>query len=428
MGFLLCKTRALTALQKKRTVNTFWLILAIYACALPAQAATSRGYAAIVLEAATGAVVSETNADRQLYPASLTKMMTVYLLFEALERGEMKKSDFIRVSSHATAQPPTKIGLTAGSRLTVEDAIQAIITRSANDIAVAVGEYLGGTESGFAEIMTKKAREIGMTRTTFRNASGLPDPRQNSTARDMSTLARRLILDFPQHYHYFGERRVTVAGRMVNGHNKLMERYPGMDGMKTGYINASGYNLVSSASRGGVRLIGVVFGGRSPSSRDKQMAQILDKGFRIYGVLAKPADKTGVVTASTLNAPPTPKSKPERTELPEVSLPPVKESKSLVEAGIVAPPPPPAEPSDEWAVQVGAYRDETGARIALSEMMNKWPQYKGASAKVAPVDTPLGKLYRAQITGLDEEASEAICAEIRKTNRNCLILAPGQTS
>ncbi|MCB1529745.1 MAG: D-alanyl-D-alanine carboxypeptidase [Rhodospirillales bacterium] len=264
-------------------------------------------YASIVMDADTGLILSQRYADKVLHPASLTKMMTLLLLFEALERGDISLRSRIRVSSRAASMVPVKLGLKAGSSIRVEDAIYALAIRSANDIAAAVGEHLAGSESRFALLMTRRARDIGMSRTTFRNASGLHDPRQVSTARDMARLARYILVRYPQYYKYFSAKQFTYRGKTYRTHNNLMNTYSGMDGFKTGYINASGFNLVSSARRNGRRIIGVVFGGRTARSRDAHMAQIMDRGFARLG---------DVRVASAKNAP-----VPDRKPVPALSSP-----------------------------------------------------------------------------------------------------------
>lgn len=236
-------------------------------------------YAAIVIDADTGAVLSESGADKQLHPASLVKMMTLMMTFEALESGSLHLRDRITVSRHAASMIPSKLGLDPGESIRVEDAIYAVVTKSANDMAVALAEKLGGTESNFAAQMTRRAHAIGMKNTYFYNASGLHDRRQVSSARDMAQLGYYIQHRYPQYYHYFSTRQFTYQGNTFRNHNRLMETYAGMDGFKTGFIQQSGFNLVASAKRGNRRLIGVVFGGRTTASRNAQMAKLLDQGF-----------------------------------------------------------------------------------------------------------------------------------------------------
>ena len=233
-------------------------------------------YAAIFIDARTGRVLYEHASNEPRYPASLTKMMTLYLLFEALDEGRMRLDEDIPVSAYAAARPPSKMGFKRGGSIDARSAILALCVRSANDVAVAVAERLAGSEEAFARMMTLKARQLGMTNTHFRNASGLPDDAQRTTARDMAVLAVALRTRFPHHYHYFANREFVFGGRVVRGHNSLLGRVPGVDGLKTGYIRASGFNLATSAGRGGRRIVAVVMGGESAASRDAHMASLVE--------------------------------------------------------------------------------------------------------------------------------------------------------
>ena len=232
-------------------------------------------YSALVVDAATGETLHQVNATAARYPASLTKMMTLYLTFEALDQGRLSKSTLIPVSQVAARQPPSRIGLKSGQTIDVESAILALSVKSGNDVAVALAEYLGGSEEAFARQMTARARQLGMSGTTFRNASGLPDPEQQTTARDMAVLGKALRTRFPQHYHYFSEQAFNYNGRMVRGHNDLLGRVEGVDGIKTGYIRASGYNIVTSVNSGGRRLIVVVMGADSARARNAQVEALI---------------------------------------------------------------------------------------------------------------------------------------------------------
>ncbi len=236
-------------------------------------------YASIVIDADSGMVLSQENADHSLHPASLTKIMTMLLLFDALESGKLTQKSRLVATSHAASMPPSKVGLAPGKSISVYDALRTLSTKSANDVAVTVAENLGGSETKFAHLMNLKARGIGMTGTNFVNASGLHDYRQLSTARDMAKLAKYLIDNYPKYYSIFGISQYTYAGKSYHNHNKLMKTYSGMDGIKTGYVAASGFNLVASAKRGNTRLIGVVFGGKTAASRNAHMADLLDRGF-----------------------------------------------------------------------------------------------------------------------------------------------------
>jgi len=239
--------------------------------------AAQEKYAAIVVDAGTGKTLFEVSSTAQRYPASLTKMMTLYLLFEALESGRVSKQTQIPVSDNAARQPPTKLRFKRGESIDVDSAIRAIVVKSANDVAVAVGEYLGGSEDQFAAMMTSKARQIGMSSTVFRNASGLPDDGQHTTARDMATLGLALRARFPQHFHYFSESDFMFRGRLVRGHNDMLGRVRGVDGIKTGYIKASGFNIVTSYNADGRHLIVVVMGADSARQRNDHVEALIQR-------------------------------------------------------------------------------------------------------------------------------------------------------
>lgn len=249
----------------------------------PVPTYTSTKYAAIVVNANDGKVLYQASSDAIRHPASLTKMMTLYLLFEAMDAGRVSKTTEIPVSDYARSRPPTKIGFKKGSSVDAETAILALTVKSANDVAVAVAEYLGGTEDNFAALMTAKARALGMRSTVFRNASGLPDPGQVTTARDMALLGMALRKRFPQYYSYFSMQSFSYRGRTIRGHNDLIGGVSGVDGIKTGYIRASGFNVVTSVSRGNRRLVAVVMGGDSAKSRNANMAALIERYMPDYG-------------------------------------------------------------------------------------------------------------------------------------------------
>ena len=264
------------------------VVLAGVPTAARAQIGSDR-YASMVVDVQTGQIISASNPDDYRFPASLTKLMTIYLVFEAIRDRRLNLTDPVPISAWAAAMPPTKLGLIPGSTLSVEQALLGLVTKSANDAAAALGEMLGGDEDRFAQLMTIRAHALGMSRTTFRNASGLPDWGQVTTARDLAVLARHLIQDFPQYYHYFSTPSFVFHGRIVPNHQSMLKTYAGADGLKTGYTEASGYNLVTSAVRpaahGDVRLIGVVLGASNGWERDQHMAALLDQGFLRLGVV-----------------------------------------------------------------------------------------------------------------------------------------------
>jgi D-alanyl-D-alanine carboxypeptidase len=234
-------------------------------------------YAAIVVDATTGKQIFEMNSTAPRYPASLTKMMTLYLVFEALDTSRLSKDTQMLVSAHAASQPPTRLRLRAGETIDVDTAIRGVVVKSANDAAVVVAEYLGGTEEAFAAKMTATARQIGMRGTVFRNASGLPDEGQHTTARDMAVLGLALRQRFPQYYHYFAETDFVFRGKTVRGHNDMLGRVAGVDGIKTGYIRASGFNILTSYAAGGKRLVVVVMGANSARERNAHAEALLER-------------------------------------------------------------------------------------------------------------------------------------------------------
>ena len=265
-------------------------------------------YAGIVVDAKTGNILYGQNADSLRYPASLTKMMTLYLVFEALESGRIKLNTAVPVSANAAAEPPSKLGLRKGGSFTVEQGILALVTRSANDASTAFGEFLGGSEGRFAQMMTAKARSLGMTRTTYRNAHGLPNTAQMTTARDQARLGLALRQHFPQYYGYFSTRSFTYGKQVIGNHNRLVGNVRGVDGIKTGYTRAAGFNLVTSAQVDGRSIVAVVLGGTSGGARDAQMRKLvaayLPKASRSGkgNMIEEPAETQFVASAKPVSA------------------------------------------------------------------------------------------------------------------------------
>lgn len=366
-----------------------------------AASKTSSRYGAIVMDYDNGSVLYGVNPDRRSYPASLTKVMTLYLLFDALEQGKMRLDSTMQVSSHASAQAPSKLGLAAGERISVEDAVLALVTKSANDVAVVIAEALGGSEDRFADLMTAKARKIGMGDTTYQNASGLPNSGQVSTPRDQAVLARALIRDHGNYYHYFSTRQFRWRGQPITTHNRLMLRYQGADGIKTGYINASGFNLIASAKRDGRRIIGVVFGGDTASWRDKNMAQILDKGF----ARLDRADLDSLIASANSKG---------------------GQAGRLKVAAAVAPDDEQGDDDPEsWAIQVGAYSAYKSAHQAASSAAKKL----GGLVSKATVEVNKAKqgkqmLYRARLSGFTEDQARAACKRLSRAKKDCKVVQP----
>lgn len=422
----------------------------------------------IVVDAATGEIVSASNADTQTYPASLTKMMTLYLLFEALADGRVKLTDTIQFSNYAAGQPATNLNVDGGDQISVETAILALVVRSANDAATAIGEHLGGTEAGFAKLMTAKARSLGMTQTTFRNANGLPDPKQKTTARDLATLAVALIRDFPQYYDYFSRTKFKYRGVTYNGHNRLLNSYKGYDGIKTGYIRASGFNLASSAKRDGRRLVVVVLGGSSPSARDRKVADLLDDGFKrtkgtglLLAAKAPNSTKTPPaahapepapaatdnqamdrVVAKALQAPDAPKAgiidaefqlKPYTATLTSSAprLIPMLKPGTGGEIAIASAAKPDTQSTTmvwkadgDYGIQVGAYSKYNAAQNAAQIAAKAEPDLL-ADARIVIDSQKMnngGKVYRARVAGLTKADAQTACRNLKAKRTDCLVL------
>jgi D-alanyl-D-alanine carboxypeptidase (penicillin-binding protein 5/6) len=428
---------------------------------LVAQSSDNLRYAAIVVDAESGEVLFARHADSRRYPASITKVMTLYLTFEALAEGRVKPDDVITVSPHAASQPPSKLGLAAGQTITLDNAMKATAVRSANDMAVAIAEHVGGSEARFAAQMTLKARELGMTQTRYVNANGLPDARQLTSARDLAILARAVMRDFPQYYRYFGLHDWVYEGREYRNTNGLLRTGLGYDGMKTGYTNASGYNLAASAVRDGKRLITIVLGGRTTASRNAHVAELMNTGFeveraRASGQLIRVAqtyfeergfgigsDNGGPVQYASLerdedegSAPVTYASLPAAPAAPApaetrtvAALLRADASGSDVTAalngapvgGRPAPRTPPRQTDDGWMVQVGAFRDEAVARDWLTEVNRRFRSHFANAERT--VQNASG-WYRSRFTGMTEAAAQAACATLAERRVTCMVVRP----
>ena len=391
------------------------------------QRAEAAKYAAIVIEEDSGKVLFSRSADSLRYPASLTKIMTLYLVFEELASGRLKMDSRMKVSRLAAGRSPSKLYLKTGQSITVENAIYALVTKSANDVATAIAEHLSGSEREFAERMTRKARALGMSRTTFRNASGLPHSKQRSTARDMARLAVAMRRDFPQFYDFFSARSFRWKGQKFKNHNRLLSAYKGTDGIKTGYINASGFNLVASVERRGVRLIGVVFGGKTGRSRDRHMMQILDASFK----RAKPANLGTQVAAVRV----LPKRK---TTIPPKELPVAPPDRRKVRANVdVSVADATAyldadshtnsanEDSFEtiWSVQIGSFAKRANAHKAAARARRVADNVLGRSpARLTLVTRGNLPLWRVRFNNLDEDQARSACAALFAKGRPCFAI------
>ena len=355
-----------------------------------AQIGSAR-YSSIVVDAKTGDVLEDVNADAPRHPASLTKMMTLYLTFEALRDRRISLDQTVPVSAHAASMEPTKLGLVPGTHLTVEQAILGLVTKSANDAASALGELLGGSEDRFGQMMTLRARALGMNHTTFMNASGLPNPNQWTTARDLAVLTQRLIKDFPGYYRYFSTPSFVWHRQVIFNHDNMLRTYPGADGLKTGYTDASGHNLVTSAVRGGVRLIGVELGAATNGERDIHMASLLDSGFEQMDV---PVFHKRILMASRLTL-------ISSAHAAEVTRPMRGRHNAT------------------WSVQVGTFGTAAAARRAAITARHA---AAAGEVRIQRVKLRRKTIWRAQVTGLTAADAQDACSGHRK--HACLVVRP----
>lgn len=384
--------------------------LLISLAASPASAGTK--YAALVLDVESGKVLFSRHADARRHPASLTKIMTLYMLFDALDRGKLTLNQRLPVSARAAGQPPSKLGLKRGQTIRVRDAIKALVTKSANDVATVVGEAIGRTEYRFAVAMTEKAKELGLRSTRFMNASGLHDRRQVTTARDMARLAIAIRRDFPHYYKEFSTRSFTYGGRTYKNHNKLLGRFDGTDGVKTGYINASGFNLVASVERNGSRLVGVVFGGRSGRTRNAHMRKILTNGF-------KRAEEIRIASFK----PPLPVMRPTLV----AAAPPQTVTELIAAVGSAGEDEVGSrDDSGSWGVQVGAYSTELRARRSIATARGLLPDMlSDTEGKVEPLANRDVPIYRARLFGLLEKEARSVCLDLKRRHLPCVPVPAG---
>lgn len=430
------------------------LLIALSFCVaiLSLSTTAQAGSAQLLLDARTGEVLASENPDELNHPASLTKMMSVYMVFDAIRAGKISWDSPVPFSKHAASRPPTKLFVKAGDSITVREAVLAMIIRSANDASAAIGEKLGGTEENFAAMMTRKARQLGMMNTTFFNASGLPHPRQFTTARDMSTLGVALMRDFPEEYEMFATRSFKFRGKTINGHNNLMYRYKGMDGIKTGYTNASGFNLVSAVEHNGRRVVGVVMGGRTAASRDRIMERLIDANIkkastgsqllvsrstgvqmdlaRLGDEIPVPASRQSALAAVQTMAGATGTQAPdtvaayapahtpsaELDATPQSRLAPVDQQQT---ASTVTP-----AGKNKWQVQIAAATSAQAAMELLSEARQKVGGPLNDLDTYTEMVTRNGvTFYRARFTGFDtKEDARIACDKLVRQRYDCVLM------
>lgn len=424
----------------------------------PSGPAVAAPYAAIVMDMRDGRVMHSRGADRRQHPASLTKLMTLYLAFEAVENGQLRLGQKVRVSRKAAQISGSQLRLRAGERVSIRDLIRATAIKSANDAAITLAEAIAGSEAAFAKLMTRKAQQLGMNSTTYKNAHGLTKAGHLTTARDQARLARALYFDFPQYYNVFGRKSERAAGRNIWTTNRLLRSYSGIEGMKTGYTRAAGYNLVATANRGSKRVIAVLMGGTSSTARFRRVAQLLDMGFKraetrvatarpSYGGriaadssplppprgheastgLAALAEALGPSTAEA--ALPSRSSRTGTRHAPRRSdLPPRAERAApaglTVDPNYDGPPIPPRNPRRHWEVLAGSYTDEAGAVARLAAIAGK-PELQFGSARswIGKRNAKGRTVFDVRFAGLSKGEAASFCARL---DRFCESIEPGR--
>lgn len=344
----------------------------------------------IIIDADSGKVLSSSAADTLRYPASLTKVMTLYITFDALDRGLIRMDDMLPVSRTAANRSPSKLGLRAGEKIAVKDAIMALVVKSANDCATVLAEGLGYSEQNFAQTMTEVARELGMKNTTFKNASGLPNREQKTTARDMARLGAAMYHHFPQYYKLFSARKFTYKGRTYYTHNHLLKSFEGADGMKTGFTSAAGFNIITSAERNGKRVIAVTMGHNTAKLRDKKVASLMEQG--LNQLTQTDSDKNIQIVDNSLYT--------QATDNTENTS------------------------GNNWSIQVGAFSNYAKARnYALHIQKEITRRYKDKDIHIQPYQNGSAVIYRSQLTGFAKNEAQKVCAGLKKSNKSCIVIA-----
>jgi D-alanyl-D-alanine carboxypeptidase len=373
-------------------------------------------YAAFVMNIDTGEVLHAENADTKRYPASLTKMMTLYLTFEAISQGKLSWNQTLPVSEKAASQPQTNIASRKGERIAVDTLVTSLIVRSANDASYVLAEGIGKTDWNFALMMTKKAKQLGMHHTQFRNPNGLHNSEQYTTARDMAKLGIALKRDFPTYFELFKRSSFSYKGRTYNTHNRVTQHYDGADGVKTGYINASGFNLVTTAHRGNASLVGVVMGGTSGRTRDARMVELLDRSFAQLGAPG-PRYAYNTRTEKAAEAPsPFQKNKAARKE--------IEKSRKRMELARTAPKEASASDGNApWGIQVGIYnKAEEAVKAAGNAMSRAYGPLASANVVIDPAGIGDADVYRARLGGLSYSQAQNACKQLKRVKTDCFVL------
>lgn len=376
------------------------------------QASTS----SILIDADSGKVLSSSAADELRYPASLTKVMTLYITFDALEKGIIKMDDQLPVSRNAANRSPSKLGLRVGEKISVRDAVMALVIKSANDCASVLAEGLGYSEENFANTMTKVARELGMKNTTFKNASGLPNRAQKTTARDMAILGAAMYHHFPQYYKLFSAKKFTYKGRTYYTHNHILKSFAGADGMKTGFTNAAGYNIITSAERDGKRVIAVTMGHNTAKMRDRKVSSLMNQGLTKLAQLDK--SRHNVDTNPTLYAASQPAKNPHKNVKAVIET---KDETTIAKAEQKTQ----YAHNQSWAIQVGAFSNYVKARNYAMAIKDRTSKFADKSINIEPFQSGSAIIYRSKLVGFAKNEANNACNSLKKSNKSCIVIATG---
>ena len=372
------------------------LILALLLCAGTADAFPKKT-SSIAIDMKTGEIIASENPDLIQHPASLTKLMTLYLTFEALEKGKLKLSTPLKVSRVAAGRSPSRLDVKAGQTISVENAIKAVIVKSANDCATVLAEALAKDEREFAKLMNAKAKKLGMKKTVFKNASGLNHSQQVSTARDMAILGTAVYNHFPQYYKWFSMTKFTYKGKTYYTHNHVLKSFKGADGMKTGYLAAAGYNIVTSAQRNGIRVLAVTMGHKSIKERDNKVMALMDKG----------------ITKIAMNSKNNPQTVMAKLDMPQplhIEKRAIKKTVNVAETG-------------NWGIQIGAFRNYARARDNAVKLKSKMPEIEANPIDIEVVADEMVVLYRSKITNFSKKAAEEICNRLKSEKKSCMVVS-----
>ena len=359
----------------------FLLFLGIISLFPVSSHAIPKFTSSFMIDVDAGKIISSANANEKMYPASLTKVMTLYITFTAIENGTLHFDDMLNVSRTAAGRSPTKLGVTAGSKISVKDAVMALIVLSANDCATVLAENIGYSEENFAKAMTSVAHELGMHDTTFKNASGLPNRAQQTTAKDMAVLAAAMYRHFPQYYHLFSAQEFRYNGKTYTGHNEILKTFAGADGMKTGYTNAAGFNIITSAEREGKRVIAVTMGHKTAKERDAKVAAMMDSGLNkiIAGNYVSSSENEEIIVADN-------------------------EDKN-------------------FSIQLGAFSNYAKARKYALEINKKFTKVSKNNIEVEAVKSQHAIVYRSKIMGFAQTEAQKTCNDLKKANKSCIVVS-----